>query len=394
MNKLTIIHPFNPVGRRVGGIGTFIKGIIKYIPDDVSVALVGLSNEGDALPLGEWVDVDIAGKRVPFYSVMVESDENQRQRLPLAIRFTWHLFMRRIDLRGNDLFFHRLEPAILFLNNRNRKFFVFHNDIDKFLSPQDSEVLWAKIPQVYLLLEKLIYKFADKVLTVNGNSLEFYRQHYARNADKFGFIPTWVDEDIFKPLGSKLEEQKHEVGKTYGIPADKNWILFVGRLQRQKAPEKLVEVLALLGGDEQLVIVGDGNLRENIEQLVAEHALGKRVHFLNTMDQKQLRGLYQVSDVFLLTSNFEGMPMCVLEAQACGLPVVCTPVGEVARVVRNFSGIITEDHEVNSIVDAVRDVLSRRSKYTVEHCLAAVDKFTASRVVCDMFEVFYGKDQA
>lgn len=391
MKNLTIIHPFNPQGRRAGGIGTFIKGIIKYAPSNIQVSLVGICSEKDVVSIGKWQPLTVAGKSIQFCPIMVECDENKRQLLPLSIRFTWKLFRTGLDFTAADLFFQRLEPALLFLNKRNRKFFVFHNDIDKFLSRKDSEVLWAKIPWLYLKLERWTYQFAEHVLTVNGNTLSFYKKKYRKFAEKFDFIPTWVDSEIFYSQAPRSAVREELVSLDH-IARDKKWILYVGRLQKQKRPEMLIQVIAGLEDGEQLLIVGEGNLQNELEQLCRERKVVDRVHFLGTMGQDKLRELYQAADLFLLTSNFEGMPMCVLEAQACGLPVVTTPVGEVGRIIlQGKSGVVTEDHDLQTILSAVQSVLSSEGEYSSAHCVDAVSGYTAKAVVGQMMKVFYGE---
>ncbi len=205
MQKLTIIYPFYPIGKKAGGVETFMKGIIKYLPDNIAISIVGLINEEGILPLNSWSNINFEGKEIPFYPVMIEENEDKRELIPLSIRFTLALKRSSLDLSGHDLFFHRLEPAVLFLNNRHRKYFVFHNDIEKFLSRKDSEVFWAKVPWLYKIFEKIVYRYASKVLTVNGKTLAYYHKRYKQKKENYDFIPTWVDTEIFYPLIDEKE---------------------------------------------------------------------------------------------------------------------------------------------------------------------------------------------
>jgi len=388
MQKLTIIYPFNPIGKKAGGIETFMRGIIKYLSKDIVISIVGLINDPEEQPLGEWSTIVCEGKEIPFFPVMIEGNEDKRERIPLSIRFTLALKQSKIDLTGHDLFFHRIEPAILFLNNKHKKYFVVHHDIEKFLSKNDCEVVWAKFPWLYKIFEKIIYKYATKVLTVNGKTLIYYKETYKQIAHRFEFIPTCVDTEIFYPLPNDKECLKQQLGSEYSIPSDRKWILFVGRLQKQKAPEKLIQVLSQLDHNHHLVIVGDGNLRSELDVLCKALQLEERVHFLGTMMQEAIRALFQVSDLFLLTSNFEGMPICLLEAHACGLPIVSTPVGEVARIIdQGKSGVIVENHAVDSIANSVNHVLQNQSSFSSQNCIEAMAQFTAPAVIKKMFSL-------
>lgn len=126
-------------------------------------------------------------------------------------------------------------------------------------------------------------------------------------------------------------------------------IVQVGRFYREKnhlmalrAFERIME----RNGQARLTFIGDGPLRENIEQEAARRGLGHAVCFLGARDDvpEQLRK----ADVFWLTSFYEGFPIACIEAMACGLPVVTTSVGGLAELVHGQeSGFLvdSDDHE-------------------------------------------------
>jgi len=85
--------------------------------------------------------------------------------------------------------------------------------------------------------------------------------------------------------------------------------------------------------------------------------------------------------------NFEGMPMCVLEALACGLPVVSTDVGEVKRVVKNgYSGEVVEDFSPKSIAQALKKVLENYPNYSKENCINSVSEYTPQKVLAPLYQ--------
>jgi glycosyltransferase involved in cell wall biosynthesis len=113
------------------------------------------------------------------------------------------------------------------------------------------------------------------------------------------------------------------------------------------------------------------------------------VYFFGAQPQERVAELMRVSDVFLLPSAFEGMPISVLEALGCGLPVVSTDVGEVKRVVRNgFSGIISSEQEPAKLGDSVLKIFTKQNELSAENCLLSIKDYTASRILGKVYQWF------
>jgi glycosyltransferase involved in cell wall biosynthesis len=109
-------------------------------------------------------------------------------------------------------------------------------------------------------------------------------------------------------------------------------LLSVGRLDPEKAPDVLLEMLHALkrgaGGPWRLSVVGDGPLEASLRS--SSRKLGESVRFLGHVPNgPELFALYRASDIFVHTARTEGLPQVLIEAQACGLPIVATDVGGV-----------------------------------------------------------------
>jgi len=98
-------------------------------------------------------------------------------------------------------------------------------------------------------------------------------------------------------------------------------------------------------------IAGDGPLRSRLEQLASQLGLGaEHVEFLGELND--LRPLYHKSDFLMLTSDWEGTPNVLLEAMACGLPVLATSVGGVPEIIGNDRGLIVECDDEDGLTAA------------------------------------------
>ena len=389
--KLLIIYPTDPLGPKVGGGETFLKGFIKNAPEDFDIELIGTSSDCKNRPPKKWITLKLGNREFNFLPLSFEKDENKRTTIPLSLRFTLALKLSQVDVSNKVLFFNKIEPAILFRKTNYPKIIIIHNDIQKQIVSEKSEVLWSKFPWLYFIFENLIITSMDHVYTVSNNTLEFYQSKYPRQIEKFSFSPTWTDTDIFYAKNEhKFSIRKKLLSVNNNLPIDKRWILFVGRLQVQKAPLRLIDTFMEYYRKDNaacLIIIGEGNLRETIVSHVKKIKMENEVFLLGNMEQEILALFYRVSDVLLLTSNFEGMPICVLEALGCGLPVVSTNVGEVKRVVKNeFSGEIAESFSANIIAQSVDKVLTNLDRYSKDNCIRAISQYTPEKVLNPIYE--------
>ena len=137
-------------------------------------------------------------------------------------------------------------------------------------------------------------------------------------------------------------------------------IVMVGRLARQKRPDVAIRAFAGVRREypeARLDVVGDGPLRGQVEALVAELGLENSVRLLGSRDD--VPELLSAATCFLLTSDYEGCPVSVVEAMAAGAPVVCTAVGGIPElVVDGETGILVEPRSPGGAARALAALLA------------------------------------
>jgi glycosyltransferase involved in cell wall biosynthesis len=160
--------------------------------------------------------------------------------------------------------------------------------------------------------------------------------------------------------GYNFLPSKDDVRDQLGIDPEKPTIVAVGRLSKEKAFDILIRAfddLLETGLDATLVIAGDGPERDALHQLIK--SLGREGSVQLTGQVADPRTVYAAADVFALSSLSEDLPNSLLEAMACGVPVVATTVGAVSNVVTNdFNGLLVEPVETAPLALALARLLS------------------------------------
>jgi len=168
----------------------------------------------------------------------------------------------------------------------------------------------------------------------------------------------------------------------------------VGRLEAQKAPERLLDAFSRFVDrhaelDPHLLYFGSGSLRTRLERRIESSGLGDRVHLRGHIEMTAEH--YAEMDVFVLPSSWEGLPLSLLEALSCGIPTIATDVGGVRDAIRDgHNGILVPrddearlDAALNELVDAGR----RRALGEVAR-LDAIDRFDVRRMVDETVAVY------
>lgn len=165
-------------------------------------------------------------------------------------------------------------------------------------------------------------------------------------------MPNGIDVDRFRPDPALRQATRERLG----IGPDTRLVLNVGRLAPEKAQDLLIRGFAQvdLRLTAHLMIAGSGTLQEALVTQIAELNQVPRITLLGPRDD--IPALLNAADVFVLSSNIEGLPMVLVEALACGCPAVATDAPGVAEVLRD-QGTIVPRGDVKALTDALAAAL-------------------------------------
>jgi glycosyltransferase involved in cell wall biosynthesis len=190
---------------------------------------------------------------------------------------------------------------------------------------------------------------ASKIFTISEYSKQSIIKEYEKREDEVIVTYPGYDTDLFKTDGSSDTDiyKKYEIAGPY--------ILFVGTLQPRKNVVRLIEAFQLLTKhhpDVQLVIAGKkGWLYEEI--IEKADALGKKIVRIDFVPDKDLPALYRNALCYVLPSLYEGFGIPVVEAMACGTPVVASNITSLPEVVAD-AGVLVDPTNVQEIANGIR----------------------------------------
>lgn len=213
-------------------------------------------------------------------------------------------------------------------------------------------------------LTKLVYRLASAAIANSQNTANVLASMGLPD-DKIHIVYPAVDAEYFHP-----GVDGDTVRSRYAAPGDV-LLLSVGRLQRRKGHDVAIQAMARLRDELprlRYVIAGDGDERQRLEQLIAEHNLGDRVFFAGVVPEGELRAYYAACDVFLLPNrvdngDIEGFGIVFLEAAATGKPVIGGDSGGVPEAVeRDVTGLLIDGASVDAVAGAIRDLAASEAR--------------------------------
>lgn len=172
-------------------------------------------------------------------------------------------------------------------------------------------------------------------------------------------------------------------------------ILFVGRLSDEKGVNVLLESLALLKSQNiefRLTVLGDGPSRRDIERQINQLQLDGLVELLGYVDQTTIREFLSETDIFILPSFAEGIPVSLMEAMAIGVPVISTHVGGISElIIDNYTGLLCYPSDSVGLANSIRKYLSDQGfkEKIVEQARAHIEKeFNVDEQIEKLAELF------
>jgi glycosyltransferase involved in cell wall biosynthesis len=202
-------------------------------------------------------------------------------------------------------------------------------------------------------LTRRVVRAARRLLVVSEDLGQLAVQRYGAEAARVCVIPNGCDAATFHP------DDRAAARQALGMPADAVVLLYVGRLVAEKGLRELVEAVRQLAAQRrnlQLVLVGDGPLRNELSALAASSG---NVRLTGPLAPEAVAQWMVAADLVTLPSYSEGHPNVLVEALACGRPVVATDVGGIPEVVDRDSGVLVRARDSDALARGLATALAR-----------------------------------
>lgn len=187
------------------------------------------------------------------------------------------------------------------------------------------------MPHIVPLLQEVM-RGAAQLIAVSEELRDNFLELGA-TPDKIHVIPNGVDTSFFTPM------TREAARRALTLNTDDCWLVAVARLERNKGQWLILEALKKIGLDElknrriKVALVGQGESRAELEKISQAAGLGDIVHFVGQQNPEKIRIWYNAANVNILASSREGSPNVVLEALACGIPVLASGAGNNAAII-------------------------------------------------------------
>ena len=253
---------------------------------------------------------------------------------------------------------HKQKPDVVLstlahLNRLLAIFKIFFPRKTKFIGRESSIVSVRnnnnKYTRIYNTMYKFFYGNLDLIIAQSEYMKSDLCANYNISINKVLVINNFVDIDRIHPMS---------VSNRRVFKNNKFNLITVGRLEKVKGYDKLIHVAKNLGTEFHITIIGDGKEKQSLLNLITELDVKDKVTLLGFKGNPYK---YMVqADCFILTSRFEGFPNVLLEANACGIPIVAfdCPGGVEEIIEDGVNGFLVECGSVNEMSDRLYDMLS------------------------------------
>ncbi len=232
-------------------------------------------------------------------------------------------------------------------------------------------------------LRPIAYPLATKVVSVSQGVDQYFE---------------WLSQSkrtvIYNPL-QPIKNEKENIILPPGADPNKKWVIAMGRLHHQKNFELLLSAFHQIvnkHSDWQLLIFGEGKLRPKLENIVDKLGLNDQVLLPGITDDPI--SIFQRSQLFVLSSHFEGFGNVLIEAMSCGLPVISTdcPSGPREIIRDGVDGILVPNEDVSALAMAMDCLMSNEEerKRFSERAPEGVERFKLEKII-SMWEDLFSK---
>ena len=336
---IQIIAPISPYKKFGGGIVTYVSNIVKQLGQEINFRLIGANFENDENTRCKLHDLDF----LSVANIKLKYINNKS-----SVLFAFGIYKNRSEIDKNKSIFHvqRIDSALplLYPARINNPVIVHIHGSNIYWDYFHKSFLFKKLVR---FVEHLVIKRTDKVIMVSKKGLKEYHKLYPKYKDKIIYIPNGIDVNNFYPITNK-----NQIKWDFNIPKETKVILYTGRFAEEKGIDLLLKSFEIINESEInfiFLFIGSGPLKSRIDIFANKY---KNIKIIPSLPNDEMPRIYNIADVLVMASYFEGWSNTFGEALACGVPVVTTNVGDAEEIIQiGKNGYILYDRDPYNFAD-------------------------------------------
>ena len=255
------------------------------------------------------------------------------------------------------------------------------------------DLIFLRYPQYYHSIDRKIYTYkfrkacenADKIIAISECTKRDIIEFFRIPADKIEVVYQGCDPSFIHPVA---EEKKREVRAKYQLPD--HYILNVGSIEERKNALSAVQALMMLPEQIHLVIVGrHTEYTDKVEHFIKENKLEERVHIISNVPFDDLPVFYQLAEIFVYPSRFEGFGIPIIEALYSGIPVVAA-TGSCLEEAGGPDSIYVHPDDIKGMADAFKQIYTdpERKKNMIEKGHSFAKRFSEEKQAEEILNIY------
>lgn len=371
MKRMAIISSTNFVDWPMGGMLSFLRDIIPYLSRYFEIELWGVNTNKKE---SEKITIGNNDFKIYYFSHI---NTSKKKILPKLIKVVLDIYKHKNFIlgRGYDiLYFHGIPLELAFLKNRTPSIVTHVHGITNPFSVQKGlksnkifQILYEKVRKKVIDESHLVFLAADTPAYKRFLSMFKGKNNIVK-------IHNFANPKIF------YKKSKETIRKKLAIDKFTKIIIFTGRLSYHKDPCLALTTFKIFSEnlDEKALffIVGDGPLLAKCKSIAAELGLRGKVYFWGKQPRENLAELLSTSDVYLYSSFNNGVPISLIEALMCGLPVVTPDISGIHdAVIDGETGFIASSRDPYELATLLKKALNNAEQMG-EKCIKKASEFT------------------
>jgi glycosyltransferase involved in cell wall biosynthesis len=356
---------------------SFILDSLDYLDKEYDITLWGVN-------ITEKYDdyIENNGKKYPFktFSKVILG----KKIIPNFLKVTYNMYINKNKILNEHydiLYIHGIPLSFpLFTNSKTKVINHIHGMTNPFAMTPNRLARNKFSINLYEKYRGWIIKKSDMILLASDViGHKKFSDRFPLLKEKIKYIPNFADTNIFVNLDKSI------IRNELNLNPDEIILVNTGRISLQKDPilliHSFIHLVKNLNINAKLIIIGDGELKSRVEEIIYEENIKDKVIITGKIDRQTINKWLNAADLYVYTSHANGFPISLAESAMCSLPIVTTDVNGVHDlVVDDFSGYLVQERSPTIIANNIIRALEKKEIFS-KNILSISNEFSPNNIL-------------